>query len=211
MTGPQVGVRAPLQARSRDSARRLVDAALRVLARDGIQGLTMAAVSRESGVSNGSLYHRYGGRDQLLAACQERFFERIVEERMTAGTRLMEETDPQVLLTLFIEGFDEVFVGQGNLFQAFLIGGYANETLRARGREFTRVTAELFTDLFAQRAGCSAEAADMAYRLLFGRAMLAVMFDEPEVSALEIPAEVQRRYARDAAAAILGLDAVTQN
>jgi AcrR family transcriptional regulator len=205
MTEPQAGVRAPLQARSRDSARRLVDAALRVLARDGVQGLTMAAVSRESGVSNGSLYHRYGGRDQLLAACQERFFERVVEERMTAGTALMEEKDPRVLLDLLIEGFDEVFGGQRSLFQAFIVAGYSNDSLRARGREFTRQAADIFSALLAERAGCSHEAGDMAYRLLLSRSMLAVMFDELEVASLTIPAETQRRYARDAAAAILGL------
>jgi len=205
MTGQQVGVREPLQARSRDSARRLVDAALRVLARDGVQGLTMAAVSRESGVSNGSLYHRYGGRDQLLAACQERFFERIIEERMTAGTALLEEEDPRILLELLVEGFDEVFGGQRSLFQAFMIAGYGNENLRTRGREFTRLTADAVVALLAQRAGCSREAADVAYRLLFARAMLAVMFDENEVATVEIPAETQRRHACDAAAAVLGL------
>src|SRR5690348_4721452 len=145
MAGADHGVREPLQARSRDSAKRLVDAALVVLERDGVQGLTVAAVSRESGVSNGSLYHLFGGRDQLLSACQERFFERIVEERMMAGTTLIEETDPDRFIDLALEGFDEVFWGQRNLFQAFLIGGNTDDALRARGREFTRITAEFFT------------------------------------------------------------------
>lgn len=200
-------VREPVQARSRESTRRLVDAALRVLERDGVPGLTVAAVSRESGVSNGSLYHRFGGRDQLLAACQERFFERIWEERMAAGTRLITETDPRILLELTVDGFDEVFGGQRSLFQAFLIAGNADEALRTRGRELTRLAAELFAELLEQRVGCSKEAADAAYRLMFARAILGVMFEESEVSGLEVPAAAQRRYVVDAVAAIVGLAA----
>lgn len=205
MTGADQGVREPLQARSRESARRLVDAGLVVLARDGIQGLTVAAVSRESGVSNGSLYHRYGGRDQLLAACQARFFERNFEKWREVGARPVAQDDPLALLDLVIDAFDEVFGEQRKLFQAFMIAGHSNATLRSGGREFSRMAAGIFADLFVRRTGASAEAADAAYRLLFGRAVLRMMLDEDEISGLDVAPELQRQHIRDAMAAILGI------
>ncbi|WP_019202464.1 TetR/AcrR family transcriptional regulator [Tsukamurella sp. 1534] len=46
----------------------LLDAAVRLFARDGARGLTMAAVARESGSPSGSVYHAFPDRPALLAA-----------------------------------------------------------------------------------------------------------------------------------------------
>lgn len=42
-------------------------AALRLVARQGPRGLTMAGVAAEAGAPTGSIYHRFRGRDELLA------------------------------------------------------------------------------------------------------------------------------------------------
>ncbi|MDF0532468.1 helix-turn-helix domain containing protein [Tsukamurella sp. 8F] len=46
----------------------LLDAAVRLFARDGVRGLTVAAVAREAKAPSGSVYHRFPDRPSLLAA-----------------------------------------------------------------------------------------------------------------------------------------------
>jgi AcrR family transcriptional regulator len=42
------------------------DAAIRLIARDGFEGMTMRAVAAEAGLSYGSLFHYFGSKDELL-------------------------------------------------------------------------------------------------------------------------------------------------
>lgn len=67
-----VGFRPPQQARSREALRKLLNAAEEVLAEVGYEECTMAAVAERAGVSVGSIYRRFEGRDQLLAVLKER-------------------------------------------------------------------------------------------------------------------------------------------
>ncbi|BDH58853.1 TetR/AcrR family transcriptional regulator [Tsukamurella sp. PLM1] len=46
----------------------LLDAAVRLFAREGARGLTVAAVAREAKAPSGSVYHRFPDRQALLAA-----------------------------------------------------------------------------------------------------------------------------------------------
>lgn len=50
----------------------ILDAAERVLARDGLRGATMAAFAAEAGMSKRTLYGAFSGRDALLVACMRR-------------------------------------------------------------------------------------------------------------------------------------------
>ncbi len=58
----------------------LLDAAIRVLIREGMGALTLDAVAREAGVSKGGLTHRYATKDALVAAMLEHFAGRLVRE-----------------------------------------------------------------------------------------------------------------------------------
>lgn len=54
---------------TKTSARnRILDAALACVGERGIQGTTIEAIRERSGVSVGSLYHHFGGRQAILAA-----------------------------------------------------------------------------------------------------------------------------------------------
>jgi AcrR family transcriptional regulator len=66
------GFRPPQQARSREALRKLLTAAEQVLEEVGYEECTMAAVAERAGVSVGSIYRRFEGRDQLLAVLKER-------------------------------------------------------------------------------------------------------------------------------------------
>ncbi|MGW0994652.1 TetR/AcrR family transcriptional regulator [Streptomyces sp. NPDC002523] len=59
-------------------------AALRVYAESGEQGLTVSAVTKDSGVSLGSLYHHFGSIDGLVIAAERRWVGRLLDELLTA-------------------------------------------------------------------------------------------------------------------------------
>jgi AcrR family transcriptional regulator len=61
--------------RSRDVEQALVDAAERVLVRDGLPGVTVRAVATEAGVAPMGVYSRFGSKDGLVAAVLVRGFD----------------------------------------------------------------------------------------------------------------------------------------
>ena len=67
----EAGQRTP----SRDVEVALVDAAERVLVRDGLAGLTVRAVAAEAGVAPMGVYNRFGNKDGLVAAVLVRGFD----------------------------------------------------------------------------------------------------------------------------------------
>ncbi|MFI5565786.1 TetR/AcrR family transcriptional regulator [Streptomyces sp. NPDC051740] len=74
----------PKQHRGEVTAEQLLDAALRVYAESGEQGLTVSAVTAASGISPGSLYHHFGSMDGLLTALLMRWLERLLVRMVTA-------------------------------------------------------------------------------------------------------------------------------
>lgn len=57
----------------------LVDAAIRVVARSGLRGLTNRAVAAEAGVTQGLVAHHFGSRDELLRAALQQAFAGSIE------------------------------------------------------------------------------------------------------------------------------------
>ncbi|GLH98189.1 TetR/AcrR family transcriptional regulator [Phytohabitans aurantiacus] len=89
----------------RDPRQQLFDAAVRVLVRDGVTGLTSRAVTTEAGVAKGVLHRHFADFDAFLAAL---VLDRIalVEAqatalRDTAGTGTVADNLTRVLMTLF--------------------------------------------------------------------------------------------------------------
>ena len=67
-----------------DEQRRLfAKAAMRLIAREGLEGVTMRAVAREAGLSYGSLFHYFSSKDELLM--------RAVEDSMRQQTERVNE------------------------------------------------------------------------------------------------------------------------
>lgn len=72
-----------------DLKRVLFDVALKLLDRDGVEGVTIRAVAREAGVSHGAPVNHYRDREALLTALVKRQFETIfdtVQESLSAAT-----------------------------------------------------------------------------------------------------------------------------
>ncbi|HEY3902910.1 MAG TPA: TetR/AcrR family transcriptional regulator [Streptosporangiaceae bacterium] len=50
-----------------DTRERMIDAAVRAMRRDGVEGMSFTNVLRESGAARGAIYHHFpGGKDQLV-------------------------------------------------------------------------------------------------------------------------------------------------
>lgn len=62
---------APVQARALRSVERILDAAHRVLRRDGSEAATTIAFAAEAGVSVGTLYHRFPNKEAVILALYE--------------------------------------------------------------------------------------------------------------------------------------------
>jgi len=63
-----VGVRSPRQQRSRQKVELILEATVRVLDRDGMEGLTTNAVAAAAGVSIGTLYQYFRNKEAILDA-----------------------------------------------------------------------------------------------------------------------------------------------
>ncbi|ANH92812.1 TetR family transcriptional regulator [Streptomyces sp. SAT1] len=74
----------PKQQRGEATADLLLEAALRVYAVTGDNGLTVTAVTAASGVSMGSLYHHFGSIEGLSTALHTRWNSRLLDALLTA-------------------------------------------------------------------------------------------------------------------------------
>ncbi|MFH8569332.1 TetR/AcrR family transcriptional regulator [Streptomyces sp. NPDC017993] len=77
----------PKQQRGEATVEQVLEAALRVYAASGDQGLTVSAVTKASGVSLGSLYHHFGSLDGLVASLALRWLSRLLSEVVGALER----------------------------------------------------------------------------------------------------------------------------
>ena len=69
----------PRQKRAQLTVDALVQAVERILARDGVDGLTAARVAEVAGVSVGSLYQYFPGKEAIFAALAERYMEQFFD------------------------------------------------------------------------------------------------------------------------------------
>lgn len=99
----------PVEVRSPRAERRsaqLLDAAARLMERDGSQSVSMQAVADEAGVSVGLIYRYFGGKDDLLMSVivdvLDSFAERVPKAVLAAGE------DPVLALAAAFRAFCEV-------------------------------------------------------------------------------------------------------
>lgn len=68
-----------------DLRRGLIEAAERIMEREGVNALSLRAVAREAGVSAAAPYHHFKDKDELLAAVAHQGFEMMAEQMNKAA------------------------------------------------------------------------------------------------------------------------------
>ncbi|GAA0949701.1 hypothetical protein GCM10009554_48660 [Kribbella koreensis] len=183
----------------------MLDAALEILGSQGPAALTIAAVSKASGVSNGAIYHRFADRRSLLVAAQDRFLVKIEDAWLSRAAAVWDIAEGETLLRRLIEAFADVFTENRLIFQAFMLSGYDDPLLRERGAASTRQAAREFSALLVERFGTSPEAADTAYRILWGQAVSTALFADEEVTEFAVSSQSRRDHLLRALRAVIGI------
>lgn len=95
----------PQQARSRESTRRLLQAAAVVLAQRGVEGTTIPRIAKQAGLTPGAVYRRFADKDALIEAMILGIVERSDENLRTLVTPAMARLVAlPALVDLLIEG-----------------------------------------------------------------------------------------------------------
>jgi AcrR family transcriptional regulator len=203
MSASAEGVRAPQQARSQLSTDRMLDAALLLLDQEGVAGVTIAAISRLSGVSNGALYHRFGDRRGLLLAAHDRFLSRLEADWLTASAPIWGIREPDALLAELVDRYLRVFTEHRRTFRAFLMSKESDVDVKARGLQTSHRGSRFIVEQLARRFGCPPDVATAGYQLLYAQAMLIVLFDDEDLPARDVCARTLREQLTRAMAAVL--------
>ncbi len=80
----------------------VLDAAERVMARDGYEAATLARVVEEAGIPMSSVYHYFGSKDGILLAVMERGAERFFADLPTPEKRLGRPAEHLAALTAIV-------------------------------------------------------------------------------------------------------------
>ncbi|MEU6381744.1 helix-turn-helix domain-containing protein [Streptomyces sp. NPDC046909] len=160
----ETGPRPPQQQRSRAAMERILQAAQTLIAERGTGELTIADVADRAGVSVGTIYSRFSGRDALITATQERWLEQVISSQQARYAEAAVESD----------SFEDFVTGR----VTEMIAGFRSE-------------ADLIRE-FAVRATGPAGASGTARRMLqetFTRACDAILAHpdrSPQVSRIQI-------------------------
>lgn len=175
-------MRTPVQTRSESSADRMLEATLSLLETGGLAAVTVAAVARSAGTSNGSLYHRFGDRGGLLLAAQDRALGAIEAETAAAFARADGEPDDDRALRLLARAALEIFARHRGAMRAFLVEGQGTAGIEDRNERSAHLLATTVTGWLRSRFDASRPSAEAAWRILFALGASQALFDDAQVS-----------------------------
>ena len=135
MTPPDTTYREPKQARSRESFEKTIEAALALLQERGNDELTLAEVSSRSGVSIGSIYARFDGKDRLLSVAHDRKMDDIdaVSEHLFAPLPLRPAAELQDVAREAIDQVIAVLVRYADILRPFMLRATHDPAISRRG------------------------------------------------------------------------------
>lgn len=112
------GFRPPQQARSRAALQKLLTAAEQVLAEQGLESFTVAAVASRAGMSVGTIYRRFDGKEQLLRAVKDR----LLTELETSVRDALRSAPPDLrsIITAFVTALAQTFEEHDRIFPELL-------------------------------------------------------------------------------------------
>jgi AcrR family transcriptional regulator len=172
--------RPPRQRRSRESLERMLAAGVQLLGETDYDGLTLGALSRRANVSVGSIYARFGSKDELFLALQERIQARLRDEQ-AAGFAAIAHADPAATVTAAVEVLAGATRRHCAVLRVLMVRSAIDERTRASGSQAASGVADLFAACVLRHRDAIAHpdpelAVDMAYRMVFSTLARRVIF-----------------------------------
>ena len=118
----------PQQERSRAALARIVQAAEKILRKDGIDGFSMAAVAEAADLPIGNIYRRFKGKDELLQAIKLDVTSRI-EEAVAGRLSQQQFSDIPGVVRGFAGAISKTFAGDETLYRTMFDSRTRNSAL----------------------------------------------------------------------------------
>jgi AcrR family transcriptional regulator len=194
----------PKQARSADSARRMLEAGEELFLTGGSDALKLEAIIERAGTSTGSFYARFGSMQGYLDALHDRALVQIEESLAPVLARAAEQTSLDDALRVVVEGTLKVLRRDRASLYYFAVGGTQAPHTRERGTQFVLGFREALMHLASHfindpTSPDAERRLDIMWRMFAAMAFQQIMFDQPEISPLRLS---DTRLAREWAAAL---------
>jgi AcrR family transcriptional regulator len=183
-----------VQERSRRTHKRIYEAGTRLLEQHGPSALTVANVASAAGVSTGSIYRRFGSKEQLLAVIQHEFVEDFKAElaRRLAGERPTSAASVNEIVGIAVRGFAETFRARQSLLRVLILVSTENQAVLELGSQGAIECGAMFREVLLNIADRikrpDPEAAiDHAYRTVYSMCAFRAMFGENLESTMPAP------------------------
>ena len=135
-----------------DLRQTLIDVSVDVIARQGLDALSLRALATRAGVSSGAPYHHFADRGQLLAAIAQDGFERLNQAMLHEGSAHL--ADPIARLSAIGQAYVQFAVAHPGHFRVMFRDNSPagrNPALSAASRQAYLLLAQVIED--CQRAG----------------------------------------------------------
>jgi AcrR family transcriptional regulator len=160
----------------------MLDAAQEIVARDGPDALTVEAVVTLANTSVGSFYARFGDRHGLIAAMQDRFLTRILDELAHALDHTPPSKSLDEVVLRIIERVHGAFRIRQDAVTAFFVESRGDPAMRARGAQASQTGQRLFSSVLSRFAeeipGDFVIRVDFAYRMMLAAMIQELLFEE---------------------------------
>lgn len=155
MTLPDTRSREPKQARSRQSFEKTVEAALALLQERGNDEFTLADVSARSGVSIGSIYARFEGKDDLVRVAHGRKMDDIdaVSDHLFEPLPTRPEAGLESVAREAVDRIIEVLRRYADILRPFMLRATQDEAIAQRGAASHAALAGHFGDVLGKWPG----------------------------------------------------------
>jgi len=176
MSTPEPLIRPPLQRRSQESLERVLEAGMKVLQEEGLEGFTLQEVSRRAGVSIGSIYARVPSREALIMAIYNRAMEWTEEQGQLSDQLRRDAARPDLgrreRIETIVADLANTILGHGPVLQVFMRQAPRHSEIWQRGAETSQATAKGFSRAILEhredlRHPDPELAIDVAYRMVY--------------------------------------------
>lgn len=163
-----------LQARSRQTEQRILQAALSILGNSGAEALTTVNVSAEAGISVGTIYRRFGNKEQMLLSTQQEFLRLFMNSLAARLKAVFPQPSTHAAETIIAatKAVGETMHEFGAPLRQLLLVGLRNPAVFEDGHKAAVEGGQLFSELLLEHREAIAHpdpegAIDFVYRLTY--------------------------------------------